>query len=59
MPLIVLTLSVEIVAYVVSDVEKYAVLKDDGNGTMPLIELTCKSEIFAIILLKVEANRIS
>jgi hypothetical protein len=59
MPLIVLTLSVEMVAYVVSDVEKYAVLKVDGKGTMPLMELTCKSEMLAIILLNVEANRIS
>ena len=58
-PLIVLTLSVEIVALIVCDVEKKAVLKDDGNGTTPLIELTRKSEIFASMLLNVEANKIS
>ena len=47
MPLIVLTLSVEIVAFVVCDVEKNAVLNVDGNGTIPLIELTRKSAMLA------------
>ena len=47
MPLIVLTFNVEMVALVVCDVEKMAVLKVDGKGTTPLILLTCKSAMFA------------
>ena len=39
--------------------DTYAVLNVDGKGTIPLIELTCKSEILAIILLNVDAKRIS
>ena len=56
MPLIVLTLSVEIVALFVCDVEKKAVLNVLGNGTMPLMLLTRKSDMLAIILLNVDAN---
>ena len=57
MPLIVLTLSVEIVASIVCDVEKKAVLKVDGKGTIPLMELTRKSEMLASMLLNVDAKR--
>ena len=59
MPLIVLTLSVEIVASIVCDVEKKAVLNVDGKGIMPLIELTRKSEMLASMLLNVDANKVS
>ena len=47
MPLIVLTFNVEIVAFVVCDVEKKAVLNVDGKGMIPLIELTRKSAMLA------------
>ncbi len=47
MPLILLTVKVEMIAFVVCDVEKNAVLNVDGNGTTPLIVLTRKSAMLA------------
>ena len=49
MPFMLLTVSVDMIAFVVCDDDTNNVLNDDGNGTTPLMLLTCKSEMLAII----------